>query len=106
MVIMGSCHVGSALRSTVDGWPVSAGYIREAIGNFRFTLRLPSASSSSSSASCHHVTLFHAVAVEAMFKRAEGSRMTKGTSQEPSVARMTGRWERSSFEVVDLEALV
>src|SRR4051812_16889937 len=43
---------------------------------------------------------------ETMYKRTEGTRAAKGTSQEPSVARMTGRWERSSFEAVDLDALV
>ena len=73
---------------------------------FRFTLLLPSASPSSSSASCLRVLLFPVVIPESMSKRAEGTRAAKGTSQEPSAVRMTGRWERSSFEVADLDALV
>ena len=89
----------------VDGRPGSVGYIKEPAVIFRFTLLLPSASSSSS-ASCLCVLLFPVAVPEIMSKRAEGTRGAKGTTQEPSAARMTGRWERSSFEVADLEALV
>ena len=71
----------------------------------RFTVLLPSASSVSST-SCLCVLLFPVAVPETMSKRAEGTRGAKGTTQEPFAARMTGRWERSSFEVADLEALV
>lgn len=41
-----------------------------------------------------------------MSKRAESTKLAKGTLQGPSAAQVTERRERSSFEAADLDALV